>query len=85
MPMNICQFTYMLQKQNENKIELFFENGKLIKWEIKKVKGRKNLTKKDLEEAVRFIKKYHEGIVNKWTDFFVKNKKVACEIINKKV
>jgi predicted glutamine amidotransferase len=69
----------------ENKIELFFENGKLINWKIKKVKGRKNLKQRDLEAAIKFIRKYHEGIVNKWTDFFVKNKKVTCETISKKI
>ncbi len=69
----------------ESKIELFFENGKLINWEVEKVKGRKPLPEKDLKEAVRFAKKYADGIVDKWTDFFVKNKKVKCEVIRKKI
>jgi hypothetical protein len=76
---------HVAKAECENKIELFFENGKLMKWKIKKVRGRKDLKKTDLEEAIKFIRKYHEGIVNKWTDFFVKNKKVTCETINKKV
>ena len=69
----------------ENKFELFFENGKLLNWEVKKVKGRLPLPEKDLKEAIKFIKKYYEGIVNKWTDFFVRNKKVTCEVIRKKL
>jgi hypothetical protein len=76
---------HIAKAECENKVELFFENGKLVKWQIKKVKGRKNLVTKDLEEAIKFIKKYNQEIVNKWTDFFVKNKKVTCETINKKI
>ena len=76
---------HVAKREFESKIELFFENGKLINWEVKSVKGREGLPEKDLKEAIRFIKKYYEGIVNKWTDFFVKNKKVTCELITKKV
>lgn len=43
---------------------------------------RKRIPNKD---AVRFVKKYHEGIVDKWPTFFVKNKKVKCEVITQKV
>jgi len=43
------------------------------------------LPAKELTEAVKFVKKYHEGIVEKWTNFFVKNKKVKCEAITKKI
>ena len=69
----------------ESKVELFFEDGKLVDWAVKKVKGRMPLTDKDLKETVKFVRKYADGIVSKWTDFFVKNKKVKCEIIIKKV
>jgi hypothetical protein len=34
------------------------------------VKGRQPLPAKELAEAVKFVKKYHEGIVEKWTNFF---------------
>jgi hypothetical protein len=43
------------------------------------------LSEKDLRETIRFIRKYYEGIMNKWTDFFVKNKKAKCEVITKKI
>jgi hypothetical protein len=69
----------------ENKIELFFENGKLINWKIRKIKARKHLGESDLKDAIKFIKKYHNGIVEKWSDFFVKNKKVKCEVIKTKI
>lgn len=69
----------------ENKIELFFENGKLKGWKIKKVKARKQLSDNDLKDAIKFVNKYSDGIVEKWADFFVRNKKVKCEIINNKI
>jgi hypothetical protein len=69
----------------ESKFELEFENGKLKNISVQKVKGRLPLPPKETKEAIKFIKKYHEGIVDKWTKFFVQNKKVTCEIINKKI
>lgn len=69
----------------ESKIELKYENGKLKYLEVQTVSGRKPLPGKDLKEAIRFVKKYHVEIVQKWTTFFVLNKKVKCEIINQKV
>ena len=67
----------------ESKFELQFENGKLKEVGFKSVKGKKPLDPKDEKDAVRFIKKYHAGIVEKWKQFFVENKKVKCEVINK--
>ena len=69
----------------ESKFELEFENGRLKNINVQKVKGRLPLPQKEIKEAINFIKKYHEGIVDKWTKFFVQNKKVTCEIINKKI
>ena len=69
----------------ESKFEMEFENGKLKNIEISVVKGRKQLTDKDTEAAINFIKKFHDEIVGKWVDFFVNHKKVKCEIITKKV
>lgn len=69
----------------ESKIELEYENGKLKHLKVSEVKGRKPLPEKNLKEAMRFVKKYHEGIVNKWTTFFVMNKKVKCEVITQKI
>ena len=43
------------------------------------------LTDKEVKEAIKFARKYADGIVDKWTDFFVKNKKVKCEVITKKI
>jgi hypothetical protein len=69
----------------ESKIELEYENGTLKGVKAIGIKGRQPLPSGELKEAVKFVKKYHKEIVDKWTDFFVKNKKVKCEVIKKKI
>jgi len=69
----------------ETKFVLEYENGFLKRINIKEVKRREPLLKKEEVEALKFIKKYHEQIVDKWTQFFIQNKKVSCETINKKI
>ena len=69
----------------ESKFELEYENGKLKNILVSKVKGRIRLEEKDELVAIKFIKKYHLGIVEKWVDFFVNHKKVKCEVVNKKI
>ena len=36
-------------------------------------------------ESKMELKAYHEKIVEKWTAFFVQNKKITCEVINQKL
>jgi antitoxin component YwqK of YwqJK toxin-antitoxin module len=67
----------------ESKFELEYENGKLKNVVVKKVAGKRRLNDKQENEAIKFVKKYHTGIVDKWKQFFVENKKVKCEIITK--
>lgn len=68
----------------KSKLELEFENGKLKGIRLMNVKGRLPLPSKNMKEAIKFVRKYY-GIVEKWTAFFVKNKKVRCEIISSKI
>ena len=69
----------------ESKIELVYENGELKELVISDIKGREPLPSKELKKAKDFIKAYHEKIVEKWTAFFVQNKKITCEVINQKL
>ena len=71
--------------QFESKIELEYEKGVLKGVKVLTIKGRDPLPAGELKEAIKFVKKYHEEIVEKWTNFFVKNKKVKCEVITKKI
>ena len=64
----------------ESKCELLYEHGVLsLKW--KKVKGKEPLQNPHKRIAEDFIKQYHFGIVNKWSQVFVFNQKVVCEKI----
>ncbi len=69
----------------ESKIELIYENGRLKNLVLCDIKGRLPLPAKELKEAEKFVKKYHEKIVEEWPLFFVKNKKITCEVINQKI
>jgi hypothetical protein len=69
----------------ESKIELIYEGGSLKSLNVAGVKGKKPLSEKDIKIAKKFVKKYHEGIVKKWTNFFVLNQKVKSEIITEKI
>lgn len=69
----------------ESKIELMYENGSLKGLNVEAVKGKQPLSEKDLKIAKKFVKKYHKGIVEKWTNFFVLNQKVRSETITEKV
>jgi hypothetical protein len=75
-----------ISKENlESKAELIIEEGKLVEINFVKVKSRRPLGEVDLKNAEKFIEKYYASIINKWTTFFVLNKKVSCELINKKI
>ena len=69
----------------ESKFELEYDNGKIKNINVLKVKGRLSLQPKETKEAIKFIKVYHGEIVEKWTKFFVQNKKITCEVVNKKI
>ncbi len=68
----------------ESNIEMEFENGKVKNLRAINVKSRLPLPSKGLKEALKFVKKYQGDIAEKWTLFFVRNKKVQCEVITKK-
>lgn len=69
----------------ESKVELIYEDGKLIEVDFKKVKGKKPLPIKEQKEVNRFVKKYHKRIVKKWNDVMVFHQKPTFERITKKI
>ena len=76
---------YVSFAEFESKFELEYDNGKIKNINVLKVKGRLSLQPKEIKEATKFIKVYHGEIVEKWTMFFVQNKKITCEVVNKKI
>ena len=56
----------------ESKFEFIYEDGKLA--DIKIIKTRNQLNEKQTKDSLKFIKKYHKQISEKWYEFFVLNK-----------
>lgn len=69
----------------ESKIELIYEGGKLKEIVFKKVRGKKQLPKTRQKEIREFVNIFHKGIVKKWNDVMVFNKKPKFEKITKKI
>ena len=69
----------------ENKIEFEYENGRVKRIIFKKVKGKKEIPPAKRKDVIKFIRKYHRGIVEKWMEFFVMNAKPKIEKITKKL
>lgn len=67
----------------ENKAEILFIEGKFIEVRIVKIKGKKELPKKQKAQLKTLVEAYRDDIVNKWISFFVYNKTFEAEVINK--
>ena len=69
----------------ESKAEFIIVDGKIIEVIIKDVKGKKPLPRKELKEFKNFVEAFKDDIVQKWIDYFVYHKSVACIKIEGKV
>jgi len=70
---------------NESKAEIIIENGKIKEIRLKPVKGRKPLQPATLNDFKQFVEAYAAEIVQKWIDYFVYHKQIACENINRRI
>lgn len=75
---------HVRKAEYEMKFELIFERGKLVRINVKKVKGKPILKENDIALVVDFIKKHAAAIVSKWNDFFIFGIKPKMEKITKK-
>ena len=69
----------------QSKIDLIFENGKLKTIIYRPVKGYTPISSERQKEINKFLRKYHQEIIDKWTDFFILHKKPKFERITKKI
>ena len=69
----------------ESKIELIYQDAQLEKMIFKKVTGKLPIPVSKRKEIKVFVNQYHEGIVKKWTEYFVYNKKPENERVTKKI
>ncbi len=71
--------------ENENKVDLLYDNGILQRIEFNKLQNAQELTNSQKADAREFIEKYHLQIVEKWKDFFILHKKPVNEKITKRL
>jgi hypothetical protein len=69
--------------ERESKFVLKYEGGKLF--DVVQVKSKTPLSERQTRNSIKFIKKYHKQITEKWYDFFVLNKSLKCRKINTKI
>lgn len=69
----------------ESKAEIIFKDGKFLEVQIADVKGKESLDKQNLKRFKKLIETYRDDIVRKWVDFFVYNKPVVFQKIDKKL
>lgn len=69
----------------ESKADFIILDGKVVEINIKDVKGKRALPAKEKKEFKNFVKKLQNEIVQKWIDYFVYHKSIACIKIEGKV
>lgn len=69
----------------ESKAEIIFKDGKFVEVRIADVRGKEPLDKQNLKKFKKLVETYRDDIVRKWVDFFVYNRPVTPEKINKKL
>ena len=47
--------------------------------------ARSPLTSKDQHVAEQFVRQYANNIIDKWTNYFIKKKRVVCTTIKKRL
>ena len=68
----------------ENKIELYYADGRLTDVVFQRVRGKDELPTAQKRKTEAFVREYHEGIVSKWNDVQVFKRKPTFEKITKK-
>lgn len=71
-------------QDREVKVE-FRISGENITLLFKKVKGKTPLSETEAKEVAVFLKSYYKKIIDKWQTVFIYQKKVKCDVINKKL
>ena len=69
----------------ESRAEFIIVNGEVIEIKILPVRGKEPLDSKELKKFKTLVDYFREDIIQKWVDFFVLNKEVKSETINKKL
>jgi len=52
---------------------------------MREKKGVPPLSSKDQRVAEQFVREYADNIIDKWTNYFVKKKRVVCTTVKKRL
>ena len=69
----------------ESVFDIIMEDGKVKEVCIREKKGVPSLSSKDQRVAEQFVREYANNIIDKWTNFFIKKKRVVCTTIKKRL
>ena len=65
--------------------DIIMENGIVKDVCMREKKGVPCLTTKDQRVAEQFVREYADNIIDKWTNYFVRKKRVVCTTIKKRL
>ena len=69
----------------ESKAEFIIEDGKIIEIRYSSVRGRRPLTRRQMDDFKKIVEAHAEEIVQKWIDYFVFHKRVESKTITRKI
>ena len=77
--MSMIPFMFM------SSIDIIMEDGQVKDISVREKKGVPPLSSKEQRLAERFVRQYADNIIDKWTNYFVRKKRVVCTTIKKRL
>jgi hypothetical protein len=74
-----------LYGEMESRAELVLQNGKLVRIRFVSVKGRKPLRLRQMRDFRKIVEEYQDDIVRKWVEVFVLHKRIAPQVISRRL
>ncbi|MCL2511049.1 MAG: DUF4160 domain-containing protein [Bacteroidales bacterium] len=76
---------HVIQGEYESIYDLVIVDNKLVELKKRKKRGKEHLKEADAKNAEKFIYTYYQKIIDKWTDYFVRNIAIKPVTITKKI
>ena len=74
-----------LFQEQESRAELQVRNGKVVAIRYVRVKGRRPLGPRRMRDFQKLVERHKDEIVRKWIEFFVLHKRIAPEVISRRL
>jgi hypothetical protein len=69
----------------ESKAEFIIVEGEIVEIRYSSVRGKKPLSRKQLQDFQAVVEQYAEEIVQKWVDYFVLHRQISSETITQRL